>query len=276
MTSRCGIKKISLKHGCDLTDGLATSRFALLVNSLHSETKRSSVEILAGECSLYSNYLVQLFLFHSAFYLGTAFHTSFLHYPPGWGCRFFVSKVISEVVFGPFWLMLSGLGPNRSAKVFGWSFHWKLGSPLIDFLAFLVQKLWSRVQTRKLAAVAVMPAWPLHVRKVGQSKEQWWSLGVETRFSSLGLEGFRSLAISLETLHELFLWSLARSSSLNFVGHIKRRGGPYWARVSPVWHMYAAAQQCLSKPSPNTFSLSEKKKSPIRRQWLPAKDLPQL
>jgi len=26
---------------------------------------------------------------------------------------FFVSDVISEVVFGPFWLMLPGLGPNR-------------------------------------------------------------------------------------------------------------------------------------------------------------------
>jgi len=28
-------------------------------------------------------------------------------------CRFFVSDVISEVVFGPFWLMIPGLGPNR-------------------------------------------------------------------------------------------------------------------------------------------------------------------
>jgi len=28
-------------------------------------------------------------------------------------CRFFVSDVISEVVLGPFWLMLPGLGPNR-------------------------------------------------------------------------------------------------------------------------------------------------------------------
>jgi len=26
---------------------------------------------------------------------------------------FFVSDIISEVVFGPFWLMLPGLGPNR-------------------------------------------------------------------------------------------------------------------------------------------------------------------
>jgi len=29
------------------------------------------------------------------------------------GCGFFVSDVISKVVFGPFWLMLPGLGPNR-------------------------------------------------------------------------------------------------------------------------------------------------------------------
>jgi len=29
------------------------------------------------------------------------------------GCRFFVSDVISEVVFGLFWLMLPGLGPNH-------------------------------------------------------------------------------------------------------------------------------------------------------------------
>ena len=31
----------------------------------------------------------------------------------GWGCGFFVTDVISEVVFGSFWLMLPGLGPNR-------------------------------------------------------------------------------------------------------------------------------------------------------------------
>jgi len=30
-----------------------------------------------------------------------------------WGCGFFVSDVISEVVLGSFWLMLPGLGPNR-------------------------------------------------------------------------------------------------------------------------------------------------------------------
>jgi len=29
------------------------------------------------------------------------------------GFRFFVSDVISEVDFWPFWLMLPGLGPNR-------------------------------------------------------------------------------------------------------------------------------------------------------------------
>ena len=74
-TSRCGIQTITLKHGYDLTDGQATRRFALLVNSLHSETKRSSVEILVGECSLYSNYLVQLFSFHSAFLFGNGVPT---------------------------------------------------------------------------------------------------------------------------------------------------------------------------------------------------------
>jgi len=44
------------------------------------------------------------------------------------GCGFFVTDVMSEVVLGSFWLMLTGLGPNRYAKVFRWSFHWKLGS----------------------------------------------------------------------------------------------------------------------------------------------------
>jgi len=28
------------------------------------------------------------------------------------GCGFFVSDIISEVVLGPFWFMLPGLGPN--------------------------------------------------------------------------------------------------------------------------------------------------------------------
>jgi len=41
-----------------------------------------------------------------------------------------VSDVISEVVLGSFWRMLPGLGPNRQAKVFRWSFHWNLGSSL--------------------------------------------------------------------------------------------------------------------------------------------------
>jgi len=62
LTWRCGIQKITLKHGCDLTDGLATRRFALLVKSVHTETRGYSVEILVGECSLYSNDLVQFFI----------------------------------------------------------------------------------------------------------------------------------------------------------------------------------------------------------------------
>ena len=61
VTWRCGIHKIILKHGCDFTDGLATRKFSLLVKSLHSGTKKSGVEILVGECSLYSNCLAQLF-----------------------------------------------------------------------------------------------------------------------------------------------------------------------------------------------------------------------
>jgi len=39
---------ITLKHGCDLTDVLATCRFALLVK-VYSETGRSSVKTLAGD-----------------------------------------------------------------------------------------------------------------------------------------------------------------------------------------------------------------------------------
>jgi len=31
----------------------------------------------------------------------------------GWGCRLFVTDIISEVVLGSFWLMLPGLGHNR-------------------------------------------------------------------------------------------------------------------------------------------------------------------
>jgi len=39
-----------------------------------------------------------------------------------------VSDVISEVVLGPFWLRLPGLGPNCKAKVFRRSLYRKLGS----------------------------------------------------------------------------------------------------------------------------------------------------
>jgi len=35
----------------------------------------------------------------------------------GWGCRFFVNNVISEVIFGSFWLMLPGLKPKRKKKI---------------------------------------------------------------------------------------------------------------------------------------------------------------
>jgi len=58
-----------------------------------------------------------------------------------------VSDVISEVVLGSFWLKLPGLwpqplGPSVSLK---FSLETRLKSesfePLIDFLAFLVQKL---------------------------------------------------------------------------------------------------------------------------------------
>jgi len=69
VTWGCGIKTITLKHGCNFTDVLKTRRFALLDKSLH-EKGRSSVESLVRECSLYSNYLVQSsFLFS----VGTAF-----------------------------------------------------------------------------------------------------------------------------------------------------------------------------------------------------------
>jgi len=36
----------------------------------------------------------------------------------GFGFLFFVSDIISEVGFWPFWLMLPGLGPNRYTKAF--------------------------------------------------------------------------------------------------------------------------------------------------------------
>jgi len=55
------------KGGCDLRYVLATRRFALLVK-ICSEKGRSSVEILVGERSLYSNYSVQSsFLFEMTF-----------------------------------------------------------------------------------------------------------------------------------------------------------------------------------------------------------------
>ena len=67
------------------------------------------------------------------------------------GCGFFVTDVISEVFLGSFWLMLPGLraqplGQSISLK---FSLETRLESeyfePLIDFLAFLVQKLWSKI-----------------------------------------------------------------------------------------------------------------------------------
>jgi len=55
-----------------------------------------------------------------------------------------VSDVISEVVFGLVWLMLPGLGLGQSISL-KFSLETRLKSesfePLIDFLAFLVQKL---------------------------------------------------------------------------------------------------------------------------------------
>ena len=62
ITCRCRIQTIILKHGCVLTNVLATRRFSLLdksqqlVKSL--QTGRSNVEIRVGEWPLYSNYLV--------------------------------------------------------------------------------------------------------------------------------------------------------------------------------------------------------------------------
>jgi len=63
------------------------------------------------------------------------------------GCGYFGIDIISEVVFGSFWLMLPGLGPpplyqrvslkfSLETTLESWSFE-----PLIKFLAFLVQKL---------------------------------------------------------------------------------------------------------------------------------------
>jgi len=43
-----------------------------------------------------------------------------------WVLGFFVSDIINKRGFWPFWLMLTGLGPNHLTEVFPWSFHWKL------------------------------------------------------------------------------------------------------------------------------------------------------
>jgi len=65
----------------------------------------------------------------------------------GWGCGFFVTDVISEVVLGSFlahvaWPRAQPLGQSVSLK---FSLETRLESksfgPLIDFVAFLVQKL---------------------------------------------------------------------------------------------------------------------------------------
>ena len=52
-----------------------------------------------------------------------------------------MSDVVTEVVFGPFWLMLPGLGPTARPKYFAARLESESFEPLIDFLAFLVQKL---------------------------------------------------------------------------------------------------------------------------------------
>jgi len=54
---------------------------------------------------------------------------------------------MSDIVFGPFWLMLPRLEPNHQARsiLLKFSLETSLESesfePLIDFLAFLVQNL---------------------------------------------------------------------------------------------------------------------------------------
>ena len=57
-----------------------------------------------------------------------------------------MTDVISEVVLGSFWLMLPGLRPTARPKCFAQVFigneaRVQSFKPLIDFLAFLVQKL---------------------------------------------------------------------------------------------------------------------------------------
>jgi len=48
------------------------------------------------------------------------------------------------------------------------------------------------------------------------------------------------------------------------------------SRTSLILLQHAASQQCLLKASNTNFFYQRKKKSSIRKQWLPAKDLPQL
>jgi len=64
---------------------------------------------------------------------------------------FFVSDVISEVIFGPFWLMLPDQGPNRQTKVFRKNFRWKLSSSQQKKCTPKAKNFF-RVQTRRLAA----------------------------------------------------------------------------------------------------------------------------
>ena len=54
-----------------------------------------------------------------------------------------------------------------------------------------------------------------------------------------------------------------------------KRRRPHLAHGSPVWHICAAAQQCR-KHLLILYLYQRKKKSSLRRQWLPAKDLPHL
>jgi len=60
-----------------------------------------------------------------------------------------VSDIISEVVFGPFWRMLPGLGPLGQCFSLEFSLETRLKSNcfelLIVILVFLVQKLWSKI-----------------------------------------------------------------------------------------------------------------------------------
>jgi len=62
-----------------------------------------------------------------------------------------VTDVKSEVVLGSFWLMLPGLGrqPLGQSVLLKFSLETRLESesfePLIDFLAFLVEKLLSKI-----------------------------------------------------------------------------------------------------------------------------------